>query len=123
MGSHVSAEKSMLGTGEMGGDLPTSDGGSDTAVQEDFVPTGCTGEMGGALLTSDGGPDRAGQEVFALMGCTGSGAEVGVPSTVSVADDPVTDCPISGAMEISYVSNPLVIPASLMLWRGVRRHQ
>ena len=57
-GSHVSAKKLTLGTGEMGGDLPTSDGGSDTAVQEVFVPMGCTDEMGGVLLTSDGGPDR-----------------------------------------------------------------
>ena len=109
-GSHVNAKKSMLGTGEMGGDLPTSDGGSDTAVQEVFVPTSCTSEMGGALLTSDGGPDRMVQEVFAPMGCTSSGAEVGVPSTISVANDPATDCPISGAVEILYVSNSIGHP-------------
>ena len=66
--------------------------------------------MGGALLTSDGGPDRAVQEVFAPMGCTGSGAEVGVPSTVLVVDDPVTDCPISGAVEISSISNSVGHP-------------
>ena len=50
------------------------------------------------------------QEVFAPMGCTGSGAEVGVPSTVLVGDDPVTDCPISGAVEISSISNSVAHP-------------
>ncbi|KAK9997824.1 hypothetical protein SO802_017427 [Lithocarpus litseifolius] len=62
--------------------------------------------MGGDLSTSDGDSDMAVQEEgFALMGCTGSGAEVGVPSTISVADDPVMDCQISGAVEVSCVSN------------------
>ncbi|KAL0002319.1 hypothetical protein SO802_016100 [Lithocarpus litseifolius] len=104
-GSHVCAEKSTLGTGEMGGDFSTSDGDSYMAVQEVFVPMGCTGEMGGDLSTSVGGSDMAVQEGFALMGCTGSGAEVGVPSTISVADDLVTNCLISGDVEVPCVSN------------------
>ena len=45
------------------------------------------------------------------MGCTGNDAEVGVPSTVSVTDDPTTDCPISGAKEILYVLNSVGHPS------------
>lgn len=77
LGSHVYAEKSTLGTSEMGGDLSTSNGGFEMLVQEVFVP----------------------------MGYPGSRAEVGVPSTVSVVNDSVTDCPISGAVEVLCVLN------------------
>ena len=104
-GSHVCAEKSTLGTSKMGGDLSTSDGGSDMAMQEVFAPMGCTSEMGGDFSTSNGDSNMAVQEGFAPMGCTGSGAEVGVPSTISIADDLATDCLISGAVEVSCVSN------------------
>ena len=45
------------------------------------------------------------KEDLAPTGCAGSGAEVGAPSTVLVASDPSTGCPISGAMEDSHVSS------------------
>ena len=115
-GSHVCAEKSTLATGKMGGDLSTSNGGSDMAVQEVlevqefYAPMGCTGEMGGEFSISNGSSNMVGWEGFAPTSCTGSCAEVGVSSTVSVADDPTMDCPISRAMEVSCVSNSDGLP-------------
>ena len=52
-GLPVSIKKSNLGSGEMGEEFSTSDGGSDTAVQ-----MGVSGEMGGASLISSE-PERA----------------------------------------------------------------
>ena len=104
-GLQVNVEKSKVSIGEMGGELPTSDGGFNTAVQMGFVQMSGTGEMGGAFLTSGEEPDRAVQEDFAPTGCTGSGAEVGALSTVLVAGDPTTGCQISGAVEVSHVSS------------------
>ncbi|KAK9997579.1 hypothetical protein SO802_022265 [Lithocarpus litseifolius] len=71
-GSHACAEKMALVSGEKRGVLSTSDGGSEKGMHEFSVP----------------------------MGYPGSGAEVGVPSTASVADDQVTDCPISGVVGV-----------------------
>nr|POE66772.1 hypothetical protein CFP56_63915 [Quercus suber] len=104
-GLQVNGEKSKLGTGDMGGELPTSNGGSDTVVQMGFVQMGGTNEMGGAFLTSGEEPDRAVQEDFSPTSCTGSGIEVGAPSTVLVAGDPATGCPISRAVEVLHVSS------------------
>ena len=87
-GLQLCVEKSKLGAGEMGGELPTPDGGSDTVEQMGFVQMGGTGEMRRACLTSGEEPDRAVQEDLAPTGCAGSGAEVGAPSIVLVADDP-----------------------------------
>ena len=101
-GLPVSIEKSNLGSGEMGEEFSTSDGGSDTVVQLGFVQRGVSGEMGGASLIP-GELDRAVQKVVAPMGCSGSGAEVGATSGVSVAGDPVMGGPISGAVEVSLV--------------------
>ena len=57
-GSHVYAEKSTPGAGELGGDVSTSDGGSVTAVQDILLASMvCTGEMGGVFSNSDGGSD------------------------------------------------------------------
>ncbi|KAF3949838.1 hypothetical protein CMV_024337 [Castanea mollissima] len=61
--------------------------------------------MGGDLSTSDGGSKMAVYEIFVPMGYSGSGAKVGVPSTVSIADDSSTDVPISGVVEVSCVLN------------------
>ena len=72
----------------MRGELPTPDGGSDMAKQMGFVQMGGTSKMAGACLTSGEEPDRAVQEDLAPTGCAGSGAEVGAPSIVLVADDP-----------------------------------
>ena len=55
----VCVEKSKLGADEMGEELPTPDGGSDTAEQMGFVQMDGTGEMGGACLTSGEEPDRS----------------------------------------------------------------
>ena len=88
-----------MGTGEMGGELPTSDGSSDTVVQLGLAQMGGTGEMGGVFLNSGEESSREVQEDFAPMGCTGSGAVVGAPSTILVAGNPATGCPISGAVE------------------------
>ena len=104
-GLQVSVEKSKLGTGEMGGELPTSNGSSNMAVQMGFVQMGGIGEMGGACLTFGEELDRAVQEDFAPMGCIGSSAVVGAPSIVLVAGDPATGCPINGAVEVSHGSS------------------
>ena len=98
----VNAEKSKLGTEEMGRQPPTSDEGSDTAVKMGFVQMGGTGDMGGAFVTFGEEPDRAVQEDSAPTSCTGSGVEVGAPSTALVASNPATGCPISGAVEVSH---------------------
>ena len=65
----------------------------------------CTGKMGGDFSTSNRGFEMAVQMGFVSMGYLGSDAEVGVPSTISVADDPAMDYPISGVVEVSCVSN------------------
>ena len=93
-GSHVCVEKSTPSAGELGGDVLTSNGGSVTAVQEIIAPMVCTGEMGGVLSNSDGGSDMEVQVGFVLIGCTGSST-----------DDLATECPISGAMEVSCLLN------------------
>nr|POF27376.1 hypothetical protein CFP56_14493 [Quercus suber] len=49
--------------------------------------------------------EGSGSHVCVKKSTLGSDAEVGVPCTVSFADDSVTDCPISGAVEVSCVSN------------------
>jgi len=103
-GSLVSVEKSYIGFGEMGEEISTSNRGSDTAVQVGFVQKGVSSEMGGVSLISSE-PDRVVQKVVAPTGCSGSGAEVGANSGVLVAGDPATECPISGAVEVSHVSS------------------
>ena len=99
-GSHVYAEKSTLGADELGGDVSISDGGTVTVVQDIIAPMVCTSEMGGVLSYSDGGSDMEAQVGFVPMGCTGSGA-----------DDPVTECPINGAVEVSCLSNSVDHPS------------
>ena len=64
----------------------------------------CTSEMGGDFSTSNGGSEMAVQTGLIPLGYPSSDAEVGVPSTISVADDPAMDCPISGVVEVSCVS-------------------
>ena len=59
-----------------------------------IAPMVCTGEMGGVLSNSDGGSDIEVQVGFVLIGCTGSST-----------DDLATECPISGAMEVSCLLN------------------
>ena len=61
--------------------------------------------MGGDISTFNKGSEMVVQEVFVPMGYPGSDAEVGVPSTVSVAVDLATNCLINGAVKVSYVSN------------------
>ena len=101
LGSHVCAEKSTPGAGELGGDVSTSDGGSVTAVQDILIaPMVCTSEMGGVFSNPDGGSDMEAQVGFVPMGCTGSGA-----------DNPATECPISGAVEVSCLSNSVDHPS------------
>ena len=63
-------------------------------MQEIIAPMVCTGEMGGVLSNSDGGSDMEVQMGFVLIGCTGSST-----------DDLATECPISGAMEVSCLLN------------------
>ena len=65
----------------------------------------CTGEMEGDFSTSNGGSKMAVQMGFVSMGYPSNSAEVGVHSTVLVADDPAMDCLISGVVEVSCVSN------------------
>ena len=65
----------------------------------------CTGEMGGDFSTSHGGSKMAVQMGFVSIGYPSNGTEVGVHSTVSVADNPAMDCLINGVMEVSCVSN------------------
>nr|POE64321.1 hypothetical protein CFP56_49863 [Quercus suber] len=103
-GLQVSVEKSNIGSGEMGEEIPTFDGGSNAAVQLGFVQMGVSGEMGGAYFIFSE-PDRAVQEAFDPTGCSSSGAEVGATSVVSVTGDSATGCSISGVAEVSHVSS------------------
>ena len=97
-GSHVCAEKSTPGAGELGGDGSTSDGVPVTA-EKDIAPTICTGEMGRVFSYSDGDSDMEAQVGFVPMGCTGSGA-----------DNPAKESPISGAVEVSCLANSVDHP-------------
>jgi len=78
---------------------------SNDFTEKSMLVAPCTGKMGGDFSTSNEGSEMAVQTSFVSMGYPGSSAEVGVPSTVSVADDPVMDFPISGVVEVSCILN------------------
>ena len=100
----ANAEKSNIGSGEIGEEIPTFDGGFDMAVQMGFVHMGVSGEMGGDSLIS-GELDRAVQEAFAPMGCSSSGIGVGATFVVLVAGDLMMGGLTSGLVEVSHVSS------------------
>lgn len=116
-GSHVLAEKIMKlspSTGELGGDLPRTDGfvdeflthvssagpqiseGSDShsSAEKLLLVSPSTSEMGGVLPRSDGCGDEFGAVGGPSVGPKSSGAEVGcMGDTVLVADGPAEDFP------------------------------
>ena len=100
----ANAEKSNIGSGEIGEEIPTFDGGFDMAVQMGFVHMGVSGEMGGDSLIS-GELDRAVQEAFAPTGCSSSGVGVGATFVVLVAGDLMMGGLTSGPVEVSHVSS------------------